>query len=85
MILILYSLVWISVYQSFYTFWPFKTKISTYLGDDVSEVGVYEPAAVLPAHALSGWLAVHPAHQLRRVLQLHPQRIVRSHAYIGEI
>ena len=49
------------------------------------EVGVYEAAAVLPAHALGGRLAVHPAHQLRRVLQLHPQRVVRAHAHIGEI
>ena len=56
-----------------------------YLGDDVPEVGVYEAAAVLPAHALCGRLAVHPAHQLRRVLQLHPQRVVRAHDNIGEI
>ena len=59
--------------------------ISIYLRDDMSEVCVYEPAAVLPAHTLSGRLAVHPAHQLRRVLQLHPQRVVRAHAHIGEI
>ena len=59
--------------------------ITIYLGDDVSEVGVYEPPAVFPAHALSGRLAVHPAHQLRRVVQLHPVGIVRAHVNIREI
>lgn len=59
--------------------------LERHLGDDVTEVGVDEPPAVLPPHAVRGGLAVHGAPHLRRVVQLHPVRIVRADRDIREI
>ena len=59
--------------------------LERHLRDDVAEVGVNEPPAVLPPHAVRGGLAVHRALHLRRVIELHTVRIVGAHRDYGEI